>query len=87
MSDMTTFTVRDLDRKPSRVLDACDAEGAVRIRRRNGHSYTMRPELPKRNALTWARWAEERERWMKKVFPKPLTRKQTREVDRMIRGE
>jgi hypothetical protein len=41
MSDMTTFTVRDLDRTPSRVLDACDREGEVLIRRRNGQTYRV----------------------------------------------
>jgi hypothetical protein len=31
MPDMKTFTVRDLDREPSVVLDAADRHGAVRI--------------------------------------------------------
>jgi hypothetical protein len=44
MSAMKTFTVRELDREPAAVLDACDREGAVRIRRRNGRTYTLRPE-------------------------------------------
>ena len=29
MSDMKTFTVRQLDRETARVLDSCDADGAV----------------------------------------------------------
>jgi hypothetical protein len=39
LSDMKTFTVRELDRQPAVVLDACDKEGVVRIRRRNGRSW------------------------------------------------
>ncbi len=46
MSDMTTFTVRDLDRTPARVLDTCDREGEVIVRRRNGQSYRLVPANP-----------------------------------------
>ena len=41
---MKTFTMRDLNRKPSVVLDVCDSEGAVRIRRRDGRQYIISPE-------------------------------------------
>jgi antitoxin component of MazEF toxin-antitoxin module len=34
LSDVKTFTMRDLNRKPSVVLDVCDSEGAVRIRQK-----------------------------------------------------
>ena len=44
MSDMKTFTVRDLDRQPARVLNACDVEGAVKVKRRDGRSYIVRPD-------------------------------------------
>ena len=83
LSDMKTFTVRDLDRKPGKVLDTCDREGPVRIRRRNGRSYTLQPdggpeyitELPDFCAR------------VAKIFPKPLTAKQTRLADKLIAGE
>lgn len=42
LSDMKTFTVRDFDRKPATVLDACDRDGAVRIQRRGDRRYTVR---------------------------------------------
>ncbi len=87
MSDMKTFTARELDRETTRVLNTCDAEGAVRIRRRNGRAYTMQPELPGRNGIAWTEWWEQRQKWIKRVSPKPLTKKQAREVDKMIRGE
>ena len=80
---MKTFTVRELDREPATILDACDRDGAVRIRRRNGRTYTVRPEngpdriteLPDFGART------------AKVFPQPLTREQTRQVDKLLAGE
>src|SRR5438552_10481651 len=43
MSDMKIFTVRDLDREPSAVLDAADRDGAVRIKRRDGRVYSVQP--------------------------------------------
>ena len=90
MSDMKTFTVRDLDRKPALVLDTCDKEGAVRIRRRNGHSYTVRPDDSKPSkapAAARRRWLDEHRAWLKRTFPKPISAKQIELVDRLIAGE
>jgi len=83
MSAMKTFTVRALDREPGAVLDTCDREGAVRIRRRNGQTYTIRPDtgpdritaLPDFRART------------AKIFPKTLTPEQTRQADKLLAGE
>src|SRR5205823_1838988 len=44
MSAMKTFTVRELDRVPNAVLDASDRDGAAKIRRRDGRTYTLRPD-------------------------------------------
>lgn len=44
MSAMNTFTARDLDRTPAAVLEACRADGRVRIRERGGQSYLIIPE-------------------------------------------
>ncbi len=41
-----SFTVRDLNRQPAKVLAACDLQGAVRIRTRDGRSYSLKPEIP-----------------------------------------
>jgi len=92
MSDMKTFTVRELDRQPAVVLDACDKEGAVRIRRRSGQSYTIRPDEPKPSkALAEARrrWLDEHFAWLERTFPKPLkpTREQLDEVNRLIASD
>ena len=80
---MKTFTVRELDRVPNAVLDASDRDGAAKIRRRNGRTYTIRPDAgPDRiTALPDFRAR------LAKLFPKPLSRTQTRLVDKLIRGE
>jgi hypothetical protein len=44
MSDMKTFTVRDLDRRPNQVLEACDSYGEARIRCRDGRTYVIKTE-------------------------------------------
>jgi hypothetical protein len=41
-----SFTLRDLNRQPAKVLAACDLHGTVRIRTRDGRSYSLKPEIP-----------------------------------------
>ena len=87
MSDMKTFTVRELDREPSRVLDTCDAEGAVRIRRRDGRAYFIKPEQPAPLKSDGSSWISERRKRRNETFPIAMTKKQARELDRLIAGE
>ena len=83
MSDMKSFTVRELDREPAAVLDTCDREGAVRIRRRNGRTYTIRPDAgPDRIAKV----PDIRSR-LAAMFPRPIPAAQTRLVDKLLAGE
>ena len=84
MSDMKIFTVRDMDRQPAAVLDACDRDGEVRIRRRDGRVYLMTPSAQPKKVMTGLPDFAAR---LRKIFPKPLTAKQTRLVDLAIRGE
>jgi hypothetical protein len=87
---MKTFTVRDLDRQPAVVLDTCDKEGAVRIRRRNGHTYTLRSDEPKPSkvlAEARRRWLDEHFAWLERTYPKPISAQQTALVDRLIASE
>ena len=83
MSALKSFTLRDLDRRPGEVLDACDRDGAVRILRRGGKIYTVQadagpglisalPDFPARIA---------------RVYSQPLTRAQTRQMDKLLAGE
>jgi predicted aminopeptidase len=87
LSDVKTFTVRDLDRQPAQVLDACDKEGVVRIRRRNGRSYTVRPESNATRKVAWRQLLAEHRARIKEIFPSPMGRKQARVVDQMLAGE
>lgn len=43
-SQSATFTLRDLNRQPAKVLAACEASGSVRIRTRDGRSFSLKPE-------------------------------------------
>lgn len=84
MSDMKTFTVRELDRAPAVVLDACDRDGEARIRRRDGRIYRLMPAAgPKRAMTRLPDFAARRA----KVFKKALTAAQARQADEAIRGE
>jgi hypothetical protein len=84
MSDMKTFTVRDLDREPSTVLDAADRDGAVRIKRRDGRTYSVRHEgVAAAKIATVPDFAGRR----KSIFTKPMSAVHTRRVDKLIAGE
>jgi hypothetical protein len=85
---MKTFTVRELDRTPAVVLDACDREGAVRIRRRDGRSYTVRPDEPREaGKVPWRRLVAEHRARIARIFPQPLSKAQVQLVDKLIAGE
>jgi hypothetical protein len=44
MSDMKTFTIRDISRKTADVFHAVDAEGGAHVVARDGRSYIIQPE-------------------------------------------
>jgi hypothetical protein len=83
MSDMKTFTVRELDRQPATVLDAADREGIVRIKRRDGRLYSVRPESTTQKITALPDFRAR----LKKIFPKPIPASQVAMVDRLIAGE
>jgi hypothetical protein len=83
MSDMKIFTVRDLDREPSAVLDAADRYGVVRIKRRDGRIYCIRPERAAAKITSLPDHAKRR----KAIFPKPVPPGHVRKVDKLIAGE
>lgn len=90
MSDMTTFTVRDLDRKPAEVLRACDTEGVALIRSRSGRSYEIRPAPdPLHNVDTGLlnQWLERHKTWIASSKIPPLSPKKHAELERLIAGE
>jgi hypothetical protein len=85
MSDMEleTFTARELDRKTARVLDVCDHQGAVRIRRRDGRTYLMRPE---RAAIRITRLPDFAQRRRRLALSR-LNKVQASAFDRLLAGE
>ena len=83
MSDMKTFTVRQLDREPATVLDAADREGVARIKRRDGRIYSIQPEA---QAARKIELPDFRAR-MNKIFPKPISKTQARMFDKLLAGE
>jgi hypothetical protein len=84
MSDMKTFTVRDLDRSPRQVLHACSADGKARIRGRNGKSYVITPEAPAQTTIaTLPDFATRRG----KLFPVSLPKAFARKLDQALASE
>lgn len=84
MSDMKTFTVRELDRQPAKILNTADLEGVVRIKRRNGKSYSLKPETLSSRRV--AALPDFRAR-IKKIFPKAISKSQARMFDKLLAGE
>jgi hypothetical protein len=86
-----SFTLRDLNRQPAKVLAACDMHGTVRIRTRGGRSYSLKRESsePDRTAKVEslvARRQRLRQRLRAAGFvpPSPADMEQ---VNRIIAGE
>jgi len=84
MSDMKTFTVRDLDRSPATVLAASRTDGRVRIRERGGKTYIITPEAEPEKAMTaLPDFSERRSR----LFKGTLSASVARQLDQAIGGE
>ena len=84
MSDMKTFTVRELDRSPGEVLEASRIEGKARIRARGGQTYIIMPEpAPARRITSLPNFAARRAA----LLAKPLSPEFTRKFDRALAGE
>lgn len=84
LSDMKTFTVRELDREPAMVLEAADRDGVARIKRRDGRVYLVRPVIAESARITaLPDFAARR----KAIFPKAIPAAQVRQADRLIAGQ
>jgi len=84
MSDMKTFTVRELDRQPGVVLNAADKDGVARIQRRDGRAYLVRPLVADSVRMTALPDFGSRR---KLIFKKALSNAQVRQADKLIAGE
>ena len=80
---MKTFTVRELDREPATVLDTCDREGAVRVRQRNGRTYTIHADAGPEQIMALPDFRAR----ITAIFPNGLSKRQTRRVDQLLAGE
>ncbi|HZV36975.1 MAG TPA: prevent-host-death protein [Verrucomicrobiae bacterium] len=80
---MKTFTVRELDRNPAKVLDAADREGSVHIKRRDGRAYSLQPLGSAKKITALPDFAARR----RAIFPKPIPASQARILDKLIAGE
>lgn len=90
MSDMKTFTVRDLDRTPTKVLAVVDRDGVARVRTRDGRVYVLRPEKAEAGKKTdWSAFARARREKMAALFPEgpALNGMQVRAFDRLLASE
>lgn len=84
MSDMKTFTVRDLDRSPSTVLEASRKDGRARIRERGGQTYLVIPEAtPTKTMAGLPDFKKRRQRQFKGVLPASTVQ----QLDKAIAGE
>ncbi len=84
MSDMKTFTVRELDRETARVMEACDTYGAVRIKRRDGRTYTLEADKGRGRITRLPDFAARR----RNIFGRKLiSRKQAALADKLLGGE
>ncbi len=84
MSDMRTFTVRDLDRQPAKVLAACDSFGEARIRCRDGRVYVLKAEAAKSTSIISLPDFSARRR---SLFGKALPKAFVRSLDQALAGE
>lgn len=86
MSDITMspITVRDLHRRTAAILEACEREGEVRIRHRDGREFRLLPVPPQCTAQPeWPDFKVRRSRIRRDPVPSEVCAK----VDAAIRGE
>lgn len=84
LSDMKTFTVRDLDRNPKAVLEASKAEGTALIRSRDGSRFVLTPILSSRDQS--AGWLIAHKAWLS-TQGSVVGDDVVAEVDRLVSGE
>jgi hypothetical protein len=89
MSDMKTFTARDLNRSPAAVLAAADRDGVARVRSRNGRTYSIKPEAAPARKVDWEEFVRRRRAALKKHFPDGpiMTREQAAKFDELLAGD
>lgn len=84
---MKTFTARDLNRSPAKVLAAADRDGVARVRSRNGRRYLVKPDASQAPKIDWDRFVAERRAAIKRLNMPRISRTDAAALDRIIAGE
>lgn len=88
---MKTFTIRDLDRTPRKVLDCSLREGRAVVRARSGEAFLITPLPEGEDSLPdeelGQRWLEDHRKWRNSQPRKQAPTSQVADVDRLIAGE
>lgn len=94
MSDAATFTLRDLNRQPAKILAAVRKYGSAELRTRTGETFTIAPTKTKKKALTqkqigeeFFRRSEERARRFREMGYVPPPASEMERINRIIAGE
>lgn len=82
-----SFTVRDLNRQPAKVLGACDQHGSVRIRTRAGASYVLRREEPERSRIKSLPDMEAHRKRLRELGYVPPAAHEMERINQIIAGE
>ncbi len=87
MSDMKTFTARDLNRSPAKVLAAADRDGVARVRSRSGRTYSLKPDIVPAGMVDWEDFAQRRRAAIKRLNMPRISCTDAVVLDRLIAGE
>ena len=83
------FSLRDLNRRPAKVLEAVRKFGCAEIRTRSGEVFTMWAQRKPADGAAVARFPDFSARWQKlrEVGHVPPITSQNERIDRIIAGE
>lgn len=87
MSDMKTFTARDLNRSPAKVLAAADRDGVARVRSRNGRTYSVKPDVFVAAKVDWPSFVQSRRVALERLGMPRISKREAAVMDRLIAGE
>ena len=76
--------MRDVDRIPGVVFDESERSGAVKVRRRDGRTYTITADEPPRRVMKLPKDFRSR---IQKICPKRMPQEMAAELDKLIAGE
>lgn len=92
MSDMSTtasFTLRDLNRQPAKILAAVRKFGSAEIRTRAGEVFTMVPKAERSSRRRTKEFPDFEARWqhMRELGHQPPSASENERLNRIIAGE